>query len=93
MKRKIKLLKRIVFVAILIYAIITFIKQQKILNTYTSQSENLNVQIAVAKEYQQQLKEKKDNVTSAKYLENVAREKLDMYMPNERVYIDNQNQN
>ena len=30
----------------------------------------------------------KENVNSPEYIEEVAREKLDMYLPNERVYID-----
>ena len=30
----------------------------------------------------------KDNVNSKEFIEQMAREKLDMYLPNERVYID-----
>ena len=91
MKNKITLLKKIIFIAILIYAIVTFIKQQKILNTYETQTENLESQIAEAYKYQEQLNEKKENVNSSEYIESIAREKLDMYLPNERVYIDSEN--
>ncbi len=91
MKNKINLLKKIIFIAILIYAIITVIKQQKILNTYAVQSANLDTQIAEAKEEQQKLNEEKENVNSSEYIEGVAREKLDMYLPNERVYVDSEN--
>ena len=91
MKNKITLLKKIIFIAILIYAIVTFIKQQKILNTYETQTENLESQIAEANKYQEQLNEKKENVNSSEYIESIAREKLDMYLPNERVYIDSEN--
>ena len=91
MKNKINLLKKIIFIAILIYAIITVIKQQKILNTYAVQSANLDTQIAEAKEIQQQLNQEKENVNSSEYIEGVAREKLDMYLPNERVYVDSEN--
>lgn len=28
----------------------------------------------------------KDNINSPEYIEQVAREKLDMYLPNERIY-------
>ena len=83
-----KLIKKLVFIAILIYAIITFINQQKILNNYSEQKKNLNSQIAEASDYQTQLNEEKDNVNSPEYIESIAREKLDMYLPNERVYID-----
>ena len=52
MKNKNGLLKKIIFVAVLIYAIITFINQQKILNNYTSQLNTIKVEIAEAKEQQ-----------------------------------------
>ena len=91
MKNKISLLKKLIFIAILLYAIVTVIKQQKILNTYATQAENLDVQIVEAKEIQQQLNEEKENVNSSEYIEEIAREKLDMYLPNERVYVDSEN--
>lgn len=91
MKNKSALFKKIVFIAILIYAIITFIKQQKILNTYETQAESLETQIAEATEYQKELNEEKENVNSSEYIEAIARDKLDMYLPNERVYVDNEN--
>ena len=91
MKRKTKLLKKLIFIAILIYAIITIINQQKILNTYNEQEQTLATQIAEAKEYQEKLNKEKDNVNSAEYIEAIAREKLDMYLPNERVYVDQEN--
>lgn len=91
MKNKNKLLKKLVFVAVLIYAIITFIKQQKILNTYDEQEKKLKTQITEAKEYQDKLNEEKSNVNSPEYIEAIAREKLDMYLPNERVYVDGEN--
>lgn len=86
-----KLIKKLVFIAILIYAVITFINQQKILNNYSEQKKNLNSQIAEASDYQTQLNEEKDNVNSSEYIESIAREKLDMYLPNERVYVDTEN--
>ena len=41
-----------------------------------------------AKQYQESLKSLKENVDSPEYIEEIAREKLGMYLPNERVYID-----
>ena len=91
MKNKTMLLKKIMFVALMIYAIITFINQQKILNSYVVQKESLQEQIAEAKEHQEQLNKEKENVNSSEYIEEIAREKLDMYLSNERVYIDTEN--
>ena len=41
-----------------------------------------------AKEEQASLQDMKNNVDSNEYIEDIAREKLGMYLPNERVYID-----
>ena len=90
-KTKNSLFKKIIFIVVVIYAIITFINQQKILNTYETQAKTLETQIAEAKDIQEQLNEEKENVNSSEYIEAIAREKLDMYLPNERVYLDNEN--
>ncbi len=86
-----KKIKKIVLIIILIYAIITFVKQQKILNAYNEQESNLKTQISEASEYQEKLNAEKVNVNSPEYIESIAREKLGMYLPNERVYVDNEN--
>ena len=86
-----KKIKKIVLIIILIYAIITFVKQQKILNAYNEQENNLKTQISEASEYQEKLNAEKVNVNSPEYIESIAREKLGMYLPNERVYVDNEN--
>lgn len=86
-----KIGKKILFVAILAYVIYIFIGQQKTLNSYKTEqkyySEKLNKQLA----YQESLYDTKANINSKEYIEEVAREKLDMYLPNERVYIDKGN--
>lgn len=91
MKSKSSLLKKVIFIVILVYAVITIIKQQKILNSYTVQEKNLKVEISEAKERQEQLNNEKENVNSLEYIETLAREKLGMYLPNERVYVDSEN--
>ena len=48
----------------------------------------MQAQINEQKEYKDQLAKKKNDVTSLDYVEQTAREKLDMYYPNERVYLD-----
>ena len=83
-----KLIKRLIIVCIIIYAFITFSNQQKILNTYASSNTEIEKKLEQAQEYQEQLKEIKENVNSKEYIEEVAREKLDMYLPNERVYVN-----
>ena len=51
-------------------------------------AESKNEEIEKAQEENQKLNETKNNINSNEYIEQIAREKLDMYLPNERVYID-----
>ena len=87
MKKK-KLLKRLIILLIAIYFIFTLINQQKTLNQYSRNSEELNTQIAEAEDEKEELTKQKDNVDSLEFIEKTARDMLDMYYPNERVYIN-----
>ncbi len=86
--KKIKILKKIVFIAIAIYIIYIFIHQQKILNSYKNSQAYYTSQIEEKIAYRENLHETKKNINSEKYIEEIAREKLDMYLPNEKVFID-----
>ena len=83
-----KLLLKIIAVVIIIYAVITVITQQKALNQYSKNKEELQAQIQEQNDYKQELTAQKDNINSLEFIEKMAREKLDMYLPNEKVYID-----
>lgn len=83
-----KLIKKFFIFAIILYVSITFINQQKSLNAYTNEQIALKQKIQKQEEYKQTLLATKENITSPEYIEQLAREKLDMYLPNERVYID-----
>ena len=80
MKKK-KLLKRLIILLIAIYFIFTLINQQKTLNQYSRNSEELNTQIAEAEEEKEELTRQKDNVDSLDFIEKTARDMLDMYYP------------
>ena len=82
------LLKKVLILILIIYFIYTIISQQKTLNAYAQEKESVNDQIDVAEETQAELTEMKENINSDEYIEQIAREKLEMYYPNERVYID-----
>ena len=83
-----KFLKYTFFVLIFIYIIHIFITQQATLNSYTTESKEYQSQIDDAKEIQAELNYTIQNLNSSEYIEEEARKKLDMYLPNERVYID-----
>ena len=83
-----KLIKKVCFIGITIYVMCIFMNQQKTLNSYKTSQEYYKKEIETKLAYQETLKETKSNINSKEYIEQVAREKLDMYLPNEKVYID-----
>ena len=83
-----KLYKKIFIVAILFYVVYLFIGQQKTLNSYKSSQAYYAKQLSEKQAYQESLTESKSNINSPEYIEKMAREKLDMYLPNETVFVD-----
>lgn len=83
-----KLLNKILIVAFFCYVTVTIINQQKTINTYRSNIATLKADIKEASEYKESLVNLKENAHSDEYIEKIAREKLNMYMPNEKVYKD-----
>ena len=72
----------------LAYAIFTLANQQKVLNRYSENSKELATKIEEQQAYNDELVAEKENVNSKEFIEQMAREKLGMYYPNEKVYID-----
>lgn len=91
MKMKLNLksiLTKLILVIAVIYIVTTFIKQQKKINSYDSNIDYLLSQIDEKENYKAELTAVKNNINSPEYIEEVAREKLNMYKPNEKIYID-----
>ena len=88
MKKSRKLYRNLIILAIGIYVIFTLISQQNTLNQYSQNAKDLSQKIEEEKEIKEELAKKKDDVNSLDFIEQMAREKLDMYYPNERVYVD-----
>ena len=87
MKKK-KLYKNLLILFVLIYVIFTLINQQKVLNQYSENSKVLASKIENEKSQNEKLVNEKENVNSKEFIEQTAREMLDMYYPNEKIYID-----
>ena len=89
--KKNKLLKNAFIIALIIW-IVMLIKQQINISQYKDDIKDLSSKIEVAEkeldENKQNLEQEKKNTDSLEYIEKLAREKLGMYLPNERVYID-----
>lgn len=88
MKKNKKMSKKLLILGIALYVIFTLVNQQKTLNQYNQDSNELASQIEEEKEYKEELAKKKEDVNSLDFIEQTAREKLDMYFPNERIYVD-----
>ena len=89
--KKGKLLKKAFVIALIIW-IVMLIKQQINISQYKDDIKDLSSKIEVAEkeldENKQNLEQEKKNTDSLEYIEKLAREKLGMYLQNERVYID-----
>ena len=87
MKKK-KMYKKLLIILVLGYLIFTLINQQKVLNQYSENSKQLASKIQEQEAYKEELSNEKENVNSKEFIEQMAREKLEMYYPNEKVYVD-----
>jgi cell division protein FtsB len=81
-----KLLKRLLVIALIAYALITLYNQQKTINSYKLSKENLTDQIEAQEEEKEDLLATKENINSKEFIENYARENYGMYYPNEIVF-------
>ena len=83
-----KILKVIIILIVLSDFIYVLIKQQTTLNSYQTEQDYVSSQIQDQQEYKNELADMEANINSDEYIEQIARDKLDMYLPNERVYVD-----
>ena len=88
MKKNKKIYIKLLIFIISLYAIFTLISQPTTLNQYSKNSQELSQKIEKEKQEKEELAKKKEDVNSLEFIEQTAREKLDMYYPNEKVYID-----
>lgn len=87
MKKKFKF-NRIIIIGIVIYLLYLFISRQQVLSSYKKEEQTYAKLIEQEQQRNIELQEEKENVNSTEFIENIARDKLGMYLPNERVYID-----
>ena len=89
--KKGKLLRNAFLIALIIW-IVMLIKQQLNISQYQNEIKELSSKIDVAEneltQNKQDLEQEKKNTDSLEYIEKLAREKLGMYLQNERVYVD-----
>ena len=77
-----------VVAVVAIYFIYVLIWQQIAINSKNEEIERLNQQVISASEESEKLKQEVENLNDPEYLEKVARERLGLVRPNERVFVD-----
>ena len=83
-----RLLKTVLFTALLFYSCIVIAQQEVSFNKYDKQLAEYNEYIQEEDLKNEQLKSIRDRIKTEEYIEEVAREKLGLVMPNETVFID-----
>lgn len=89
--KKGKILKIAFLISVVVWTVM-LIKQQSSLTQYKKELDVLSSKIDVAEDElnqnKEELKQKEIDIQSPEYIEQLAREKLGMYLENERVYVD-----
>lgn len=87
-----KLYKNLLLLVVIGYIAVIFMEQQTTLDSYRAEQEYNAQKLEEEKEYQESLIAMQENINSSEYIEQIARDKLYMYLPNEKVYIDRSKQ-
>lgn len=87
-KHKKSIFTKIAFVVVIAYVLYILVNQQNKINSLKREQISYQSQIEDQESYKESLLKTKESVNSEKFIEEIAREKLDMYLPNERVFID-----
>ena len=83
-----KKVHRLIMLVFLIYCAIILFKQQTKLNSYSTEKKYYEAEINSLEKEKEELTQIQNNVNSPEYIESVAREKLEMYLPNEQIFVD-----
>lgn len=78
----------LLLLVLLLFMVTRLISQQKTLSQQDKDLKYYATQKLQLEEENKELKNKTEKIDSKEYIENIAREKLNMYYPNERLYLD-----
>ena len=83
-----KILKKIILTFVFVYVAYILINQQQTLNSYRRTEAFYSNQIETKTAQRESLTYSKENINSLEFIETMARERLDMFLPNERVFVN-----
>jgi cell division protein FtsL len=78
----------LVFIGLAVYFSYTFISQEAVLDRKNNEMKTIEAKITGENKQNETLKKQKDTMNSDEYIEKIAREKLGMVKPGERVFVD-----
>lgn len=78
----------LIFVAFMVYFLHVMADQQKILNSKEKMLNNMQAKVQEETKINEELKNQKEILETDEFVEKVAREKLGMVKPGERIFID-----
>jgi cell division protein FtsB len=87
-KTKVNPIFKVIFVLFLAYAVFTFFDQQKLIDGKRFELIQVKDEIEAGQKDLSELEKEKDMLMTDESLEKIAREKLGMVKPGERVFID-----
>ena len=88
MKRKSKRIRALIVLALIVYVSYIFVVQEMEFNKYKELKVSYNEQIRLAQIKTDEYKKYAEYVKSDEYIEKIAREKLGMLYPEEKIYIE-----
>ena len=83
-----KIALRLVFVVVLAYVVTTLIHQQVVINANAAAAAAVKTQIAAAQKSTANLNNQISQMNSDSYIEYIARTKLGLVKPDEKVFVD-----
>ncbi len=84
---KLNKVMNLILILVMVYSLLTFINQQSKLNSYKKDISYYSNQKEELEDKKEELYATQENVNSKEYIEEVARKQLNMYLPNETVYV------
>lgn len=87
-KRKTSKLGLFIIIGFFLYFAYVFVDQQKVLYAKDVEMQNIQTKIKEEIKLNEDLKKQKEMLGSDEYIEKVAREKLGMVKPGEKIFVD-----
>jgi cell division protein FtsL len=87
-KAKVNPIWKVLFVLLIVYLSLNLVGQQQLIESKNSELAEVEAKIAAEIAYSEQLRQEKDMMMSDESLERIARYKLGMVKPGERVFVD-----